>query len=171
MNKNRLLIALTFALLVVPASMVPMAEARSETKCSLLNTVCVTAIAEVIVSCGSNAGLRHCTPVGTPGGHGFSPTKLAGTMSWSGYVCGSEYNNACYSGTSRSGWCSWTSSATNGCGTTRSVTVDTYTCFLCRASGFVYADSSASADSRTPLNLVVERASQYTSDRAYASYG
>lgn len=141
------------------------ADAAQVTRCSTANTVCATAIAEPVVSCGSNYGMRHCTVGGAVGGHGTSATKLSGTVSWWGSVCGGEGGFDCATTKYVGGDCAWGAS-TNGCGYLSPVTIDTYTCFLCAVSAYARATSTANAKS-TLGSVMVETVTVSASASAY----
>lgn len=121
----------------------------AETQCSDAKTVCVTALAVPTVSCSTNwVIIKQCTAVGTPGGHGVSPTELSGTMSWQGSACGGKGMGECGNPQSSSGGCSWPKDDEDGCASSRGLTIGTWTCLKpCKTSGYVDVSSKASAES------------------------
>ncbi len=80
--------------------------AATRTQCHSSNAVCATNVATSSVVCTKPAyRTRQCTAAGTPGGHGVSPLRLPGYVSWNGGAY--AYGDCSKSTQYRSGYNSW----------------------------------------------------------------
>lgn len=148
----------------------------SETRCDSLNTICATSIALSSVVCTRPLALTvQCTGASTFGGHGVSPLKLPGSVSWSGR---GSCSNECSSPFSQagSGGASWPGGlGPNGSGTQETKNFGTKVKFSVFRTCITYtvstnADASAKTTVLLSLTSVSAPRASHTQTNSLCNY-